>query len=104
MKLIGTHNYFVYIVTNYNKTVLYTGVTNNLKKRIYEHEQESKKIGKKHFTGKYKTFYLVYYERFDFIEHAIGREKEIKGWTRKKKEMIITNFNKEWRFLNDEIE
>lgn len=103
MKPIGTHNYFVYITTNKNKTVLYTGVTNNLYQRLWEHEEESKTT-KRTFAVKYNCFNLVYYEHFDYIEHAIDREKEIKGWTRKKKESLINLFNPLWRFLNDELE
>lgn len=102
IKPIGTHNYFVYIVTNMNKTVLYIGVTNDLKRRLFEHEYDSLNE-KRHFTGKYNVIYLIYYERFDYIEQAIMREKEIKGWTRIKKEKIISEFNPEWVFLNDEI-
>jgi putative endonuclease len=103
MKLIGTYNYFVYITTNRNKTVLYTGVTNDLTTRLHEHKQDSLS-DKKHFTGKYNAYFLVYWERFQYIEHAIEREKEIKGWLRSKKEKLITEFNPEWRFLNDEID
>ena len=67
--------------------------------RVYEHE-----TGKfKGFTKKYNCHYLVYYEHFTFIEHAIDREKEIKKWRREKKDRLITAFNPEWRFLNDEI-
>ncbi|MBA3705131.1 MAG: GIY-YIG nuclease family protein [Bacteroidetes bacterium] len=102
MKPIGTHNYFVYITTNKSKKILYTGVTNNLKDRLWLHEEDSK-THKLHFTGKYNCFYLVYWERFQYIEHAIKREKQIKGWTRIKKEKLITEFNPEWKFLNDEI-
>jgi len=102
MKTIGTHNYFVYITTNIGKTVLYTGVTNELKNRLFWHKEDA--FGRKtHFTGKYNAFYLVYYERFQDIEQAILREKQIKGWLRIKKEKLITEFNPEWRFLNDEI-
>jgi len=103
MKPIGTHNYFVYIITNQNKTVLYTGVTNDLSARLYQHEQESKTL-KKTFAGKYNCYFLLYYEHFDFIEHAIDREKEIKGWSRKKKHELINSTNPEWKFLNEEIE
>jgi putative endonuclease len=102
MKPIGVHNYFVYITTNINKTVLYTGVSNYLKKRLYEHELDARN-NRKHFTGKYKAYFLVYWERFQMIEHAIQREKQIKGWTRIKKEKLITDFNPEWKFLNEEI-
>jgi len=103
MKPIGTHNYFVYITTNKNRTVLYTGVTNDLQVRLWQHEEESK-TEKKSFAGRYNCLYLVYYEHFDFIEHAIEREKEIKGWIRKKKEILIATTNPDWKFLNNEIE
>jgi putative endonuclease len=103
MKPIATHNYFVYITTNRNKTVLYTGVTNDLTNRLHEH-QEDANGKKKHFTGKYNAYFLVYWERFQYIERAIEREKEIKGWLRSKKEKLISEFNPEWRFLNDEVD
>lgn len=101
MKIKADHNYYIYILTNKNKTVLYTGVTNNLKERLYFHcnpEPFSKA-----FTTKYKCFYLIYYEHFFEIDDAIKREKEIKGWSRSKKENLINDFNNEWKFLNDEI-
>lgn len=103
MKPIGTHNYFTYITTNKNKTVLYTGVTNDLKYRMWQHEEDSKS-GKKSFAGKYNCYHLIYFERFQYIQHVIEREKEIKGWIRKKKEKLINNLNPEWKFLNDEID
>ena len=103
MRPIGTHNYFVYITTNKNKTVLYTGVTNNLAYRLEQHEADAKTT-KKSFAGKYNCYHLIYYERFGYIQHAIDREKEIKGWVRRKKEKLINEFNPQWRFLNDEIE
>ena len=103
MKPIGTHNYFVYINTNKTKRVLYTGVTNSLKSRLFNHKEDSI-TEKKHFTGKYNCIYIVYWEWFQWITDAIEREKQIKGWTRKKKMELISAFNPEWRFLNDEIE
>ena len=102
MKPIGTHNYFVYITTNKNKTVLYTGVTNDLRSRIWEHEEDTR-TGKRTFAGKYNCYNLIFFERYDYIEHAIDREKQIKGWKRIKKENLINNFNPEWKFLNKEI-
>ena len=93
------HNYYVYIITNKNKTVLYTGVTNDLKRRLYEHENGILPS----FTKKYNCHYIVYYEHFTFILHAIDREKEIKKWRREKKDKLITKFNPEWKFLNEEI-
>ncbi|MFI5452732.1 GIY-YIG nuclease family protein [Pedobacter sp. UC225_61] len=94
------HNYFVYILTNYNKTVLYTGVTNDLAIRIEQHKNGDNRYS---FTKKYKCFYLVNFERYQYINDAIDREKEIKGWTRAKKDKLIESENKEWRILNEEI-
>lgn len=94
------HNYYVYIITNKSKTVIYTGVTNDRKRRLTEHEKDSKGT-KIFFAGKYNCFYLVYFEHFQFIQDAINREKEIKGWRRSKKINLISEFNPEWEFLND---
>jgi putative endonuclease len=102
MKTLGTHNYYVYILTNKGKTVLYTGVTNNLKDRLRYHLEDTN-LKTKAFTSKYKCFYLIYYEHFNEINQAIAREKQIKGWLRIKKEKLITDFNKDWRFLNNDI-
>jgi putative endonuclease len=87
-------------MTNKNKTVLYLGVTNDLERRIYEHETGQFRG----FTKKYNCHYLVYYEHFTNIEYAIEREKEIKKWRREKKDRLISSFNPAWRFLNKEIE
>ncbi len=102
LKTLGTHNYYVYILTNKSKTVLYTGVSNNLKERIRFHKEEAN-INRKAFTSKYRCFYLIYFEWFNSIEDAFGREKQIKGWLRSKKEHLINEFNPEWKFLNNEI-
>ena len=102
MKTLGTHNYYVYILTNKSKTVLYTGVTNDLNHRIRFHK-ENTNLNKKAFTSKYKCFYLVYFEQFSDINTAIAREKQIKGWVRVKKEKMISDFNPSWRFLNNDI-
>ncbi|WP_205528265.1 GIY-YIG nuclease family protein [Flavobacterium psychrotrophum] len=101
IKTLGTHNYYVYILTNKIKTVLYTGVTNNLKDRLYFHQNPE--ANSKAFTTKYKCFYLVYWEHYSDINIAIDREKQIKGWKRDKKDKLVSEFNTEWRFLNDEI-
>ena len=93
------HNYFVYIVTNKNKTVLYIGVTNDLQRRTYEFEH-SLIPG---FTQKYNCNHLIYYEHFQDIEDAIKREKQIKKWRREKKEMLIKGFNPNLEFLNENI-
>ena len=92
------HNYQVYILTNKNKTVLYTGVTNDLQGRLYQHA--TGEIDG--FTKKYNCHYLLHYEWFTHIEEAIDREKEIKGWRRYKKENLISSTNPEWKFLNEE--
>ena len=99
MKPLGLHNYFVYIITNKSKTVLYTGMTNNLERRLSEHKESSVN----RFTGKYKTYHLLYWERFQYVQDAINREKEIKGWRREKKIELIAKFNPNWEFLNDRI-
>lgn len=89
------HVYYVYILTNTHHNVLYTGVTNDLERRIYEHKQ--KKI--KGFTQKYNVDKLIYFERFDSIDSAISREKQIKGFSREKKLALIIRVNKEWKEL-----
>lgn len=95
------HNYFAYITTNKKKTVLYVGMTNDLYTRLVQHKENAGK--RQTFAGRYHCYYLVYWERHGQVEHAIEREKEIKGWRREKKEKLISEFNPEWRFLNDEI-
>lgn len=100
-KTFGTHNYYVYILTNKNKTVLYKGVTNEIKERLYFHQNPEP--FSKAFTAKYKCFFLIYYEHFQDVEIAIDREKQIKGWTRDKKEKLIDKFNPNWDFLNNTI-
>lgn len=104
MKPLGTHNYYVYITTNKNKTVLYIGVTSDLKARMYQHEQNAKPFAHKSFAGKYNAYFLLYYEHFEWIEQAIAREKELKGWRRSKKEELINKQNPTWKFLNDSLE
>lgn len=103
MKISGGHNYFVYIVTNKNKTVLYTGITNDLYRRLEEHKENSIPFRHIFFAGRYNSYFLLYYERFQQVEDAIAREKEIKGWRRSKNEDLINSFNPGWKFLNDEI-
>ncbi|MFN8348538.1 MAG: GIY-YIG nuclease family protein [Spirosomataceae bacterium] len=93
------HNYYVYILTNFTKTVLYVGVTNDLLRRLSEHQ-----LGVSAFTARYNCFYLVYWEHQQYVNNAIEREKQIKGWRRSKKEALINEFNPEWKFLNEEIQ
>jgi putative endonuclease len=96
-----TYNFYVYILTNPEKKVLYIGVTNNLQIRINQHYEN--RGSKSTFAGKFYCYNLVYYEHFTHIEHAIAREKEIKKWRREKKVELIESVNSGWRFLNDEI-
>src|SRR4030095_1622929 len=95
------HEYYVYILTNPGRTVLYTGVTNNMRKRIMENYLDRGKD--KPFAAKYSCYFLLYYELFDYINNAIKREKEIKKWSREKKEDLIRSKNPEMKFLNDEL-
>ena len=88
--------YYVYILTNEYNKVLYTGVTNDLKRRCYEHKHKMVKG----FTQKYNVDKLIYFEKFDFIELAISREKQIKGYSRAKKIALINMYNKQWKDLD----
>ena len=96
------HNYFIYITTNPNKTVLYVGVTNDLYVRMKQHLEDNWDK-KKTFAGKYFCYNLIYWERFQFIQDAIAREKKIKGWRREKKIELIATMNPNWEFLNDKL-
>ena len=91
----------MHIITNPKKSVLYAGVTNDLANRVHQHF--ANKGNKSTFAGRYFCFNLLYFEQFDQIEHTISREKEIKGWTREKKEKLITKSNPSWRFLNSDV-
>jgi len=91
------HLYYVYILTTKNNTVLYTGVTNDLSRRVHEHKK-GKIAG---FTVKYNVNKLVYYEIFEDIELAIAREKQIKGYSWTKKLNLINGFNASWHELYD---
>ncbi len=91
--------YYVYILTNNNNRVLYTGVTNDLKRRVYEHKEGLVKG----FTKKYNVSKLIYYEVSEDIYSAISREKQIKAGSRRKKIELINSMNEEWRDLYDEI-
>jgi putative endonuclease len=95
----GYHTYYIYIITNKTKTVLYTGVTNNLRVRLQQHK-ENILLNKETFASKYNTQYLLYYEKFTWIQEAIAREKEIKKWRREKKTNLIKTINPNFEFLN----
>jgi putative endonuclease len=90
--------YYVYIMTNRSKT-LYTGVTNDLERRVYGHK--NKLIPG--FTSKYNITQLVYYEETPDVREAIFREKQIKGWLRAKKIALIESVNPEWRDLSEDL-
>jgi putative endonuclease len=94
--------YIVYIITNKNKTVLYIGVTSDIQRRLSQHYFDSENT-KKSFAGKYNCYYLLYYEVFEDVNIAILREKELKGWGREKKRILITSFNPDWDFLNHDV-
>ena len=86
-------------MTNKNSTTLYTGVTNDLKRRVYEHKNKLVEG----FTRKYNINKLVYYEIYEDIHEAIAREKQIKGGSRAKKISLIEEMNHDWKDLYDEI-
>ena len=90
------YNFYVYILTNKNNTVLYTGVTNDLELRVWQHK---KRVNPKSFTAKYNVEKLVYFEHYAHVEEAIGREKQIKGGSRVKKEALINRENPLWNDL-----
>lgn len=91
---------FIYIVTNKNHTTLYMGVTSNLPERILAHKQ---KRYQNSFSAKYNLDKLVYYEAFQEIGGAIGREKQLKAGSRKKKLELIENINPEWEDLYERV-
>ena len=91
---------YIYIMTNKNNTVLYTGVTSNLKNRIWEHKQ---KIDRKSFTSRYNLNKLVYFEGFTEIEEAIFREKQLKSGSRKNKLDLIHSLNPGWNDLYENL-
>jgi putative endonuclease len=95
------HQYFVYITTNPGKTTLYTGVTNDLAQRITEHYLD--KGNTKTFAGKYYCYLLIYWEQYQYVNDAIASEKEIKGWSRKKKLDLIKTMNPTFNALNSSI-
>lgn len=91
--------YCIYILTNRHHTVLYTGVTNDLKRRLYEHQLKLVKG----FTSRYNADKLVYYEVCEQVDSAIAREKQIKAGSRAKKIALIERMNPEWRDLSGDL-
>jgi putative endonuclease len=95
--LRGVFMYYVYILANWSNKVLYTGVTNDLERRVYEHK--NKLI--KGFTEKYNVNKLVYFDTTTDVRAAIEREKQIKGWTRHKKDDLVNSINPQWKDLSE---
>ena len=91
--------YFVYIMTNKGHSTLYTGMTNSLVRRVTQH-RNGEIPG---FTRRYKTNRLIYHEQFNYVTDAIAREKQIKGWSRRKKEELIATKNPEWKDLAETL-
>jgi putative endonuclease len=96
----GYQTYYVYIITNRYRSSFYIGVTNNLSIRLLQHI-ENIETGNKTFASRYQIQFLVYFEKFTWIQLAIAREKELKGWKREKKLELIRSFNENFEFLND---
>ena len=92
-------SYYIYLLTNRYHRVLYTGVTNDLLRRVYEHKQKLQKG----FTQKYQVNQLVYYEEYADITDAITREKQIKGWKRHKKDALVESLNPDWLDLYEQL-
>ena len=92
--------YYVYIMSSTSNYTIYTGVTNNLVRRVYEHRTGADPDG---FTTKYAVKKLVYYESTHDVLSAIEREKQIKSWSRKKKNTLIAGINPAWRDLSPEL-
>ena len=90
---------YIYIVTNFDRTTLYIGVTNDLIRRVYEHRHN---LSKDSFTDKYNCGTCIYYEKYNDINQAIERETQLKKWSRKKKENLINSKNPGWvSLVND---
>ena len=87
--MVNVHQFWVYILSNESHSVLYIGVTNDLYRRYLEHKNGMVEG----FTQKYRCHSLLYYEYYTDVEEAIAREKELKGWSRKKKETLIKSVN-----------
>lgn len=98
---VSTNNYYVYIVTNQLRTTLYIGVTNDLLQRVIEHYLN--RGNPVTFAGRYSCYWLIYYEEFKYINNAILREKELKGWTRDKKHRLIETMNPTWQSFNESL-
>ena len=92
--------YYVYILANATGTTIYVGVTNDLVRRVYEHEHNVDPGG---FTAKYQVHKLVYYESTNDVRAAIEREKQLKGWNRARKNKLVESRNPRWEDLYESI-
>jgi len=92
-------SYYVYILANKYHTVLYTGVTNDLRRRVYEHKTQPGSS----FTSRYRVNQLVYYEACEDVRSAIAREKQIKAGSRQNKIELVIGMNPEWKDLYPEL-
>lgn len=90
--------YYVYLLTNWNDRVIYTGVTNDLQRRLYEHKQELADG----FTKRYHVHKLVYFETTTEVRAAIEREKQIKSWSRAAKNALVETINPNWKDLSED--
>ena len=90
--------YYVYILTSKENTVMYVGVTNDLKRRVKEHKSELIPG----FTKAYHVHRLVYFEQYSEVDRAIAREKQLKRWIRAKKNALVESINPEWRDLSEQ--
>ncbi len=91
-------DYYVYMLTNWNNKVLYIGVTNNLERRMYQHKHKLIKG----FSSRYNLNKLVYFEYGNDVEAAIAREKQLKGWLRQKKNVLVESINPAWNDLSED--
>ena len=96
-----TKNYYVYISTNLSKSTLYIGITSEIHKRLNQHY--SQRGNSNSFAGKYHCHNLIYCEIYNDIYEALNREKEIKKWSRQKKERLIEMVNPNWEFMNEKF-
>ena len=92
--------YYVYILANSTNVTIYTGVTNDLIRRVYEHRHEA---DQQSFTARYKVHKLVYFEQTSDVRAALEREKQTKSWKRAKKNQLVESMNPTWRDLYPEI-
>ena len=91
------YTFYIYILTNAKKTVLYIGMTNSLTRRLDEHYLKENPDS---FSAKYNCHHLIYYEIYQYVYDAMARETQLKKWSRKKKEALINSKNPGWRSMN----